>query len=263
MRTDFPLWIKSSFVSIYNFTIKNSPITDFSAGLYVRLIPYEYLTDFQISNCIIKNNDCGIKLQKTKNVIISNCTINNNDGHSIYVLGSININIQFCDIFENGVDVPPNACFSGGIVITSNCNQEDSDMIKVSCCDIHNNIGDGILNIHSKNNSIYHNNFYDNDQNAYDRCDGNKWFNDKIFEGNYWDNYIGIDLDGDGIGEIPYKIPPKKTNNKDRFPLMKPWQNICNKKQNSHLISYTQNKLLYSFIKTNLFPILVRLLNII
>ncbi|MEM0489519.1 MAG: NosD domain-containing protein [Candidatus Bathyarchaeia archaeon] len=41
------------------------------------------------------------------------------------------------------------------------------------------------------------------------------WDNGK--EGNYWDDYNGIDANGDGIGDVPYIIDQQ---NQDRFPLM-------------------------------------------
>jgi len=43
----------------------------------------------------------------------------------------------------------------------------------------------------------------------------NAW--DYGYEGNYWSEYIGIDSDGDGIGDGPYVID---VDNQDRYPLM-------------------------------------------
>jgi nitrous oxidase accessory protein NosD len=44
-------------------------------------------------------------------------------------------------------------------------------------------------------------------------------FWDNGSEGNYWDNYTGLDENEDGIGDTPYIIDE---NNQDNFPLMEP-----------------------------------------
>jgi parallel beta-helix repeat protein len=75
----------------------------------------------------------------------------------------------------------------------------------------------------SKNNHFYHNNFKDNNKNAVDYGITNTWYNTALKEGNYWDDYIGNDDDGDGIGDASYGIEPHPRINKDKYPLMNPY----------------------------------------
>jgi parallel beta-helix repeat protein len=83
---------------------------------------------------------------------------------------------------------------------------------------ISGNLEDGIFFESSSNgNHIYHNNFIDNTQQAFDES-SNLWDNGYPSGGNYWSDYTGEDNDGDGIGDTAYTIPPD--NNEDHFPFM-------------------------------------------
>jgi len=75
----------------------------------------------------------------------------------------------------------------------------------------------------SENNTMYHNDFLGNTEQAYDDGTGNEWFNVTLEEGNFWTDYEGTDSDGDGIGDIPYDINGD-SQSKDEYPLVEPWR---------------------------------------
>ncbi|MCK4478781.1 right-handed parallel beta-helix repeat-containing protein, partial [Candidatus Bathyarchaeota archaeon] len=72
----------------------------------------------------------------------------------------------------------------------------------------------GVISYDSSDNKIYHNSIIDSwEEQAADFNSANIWNNG--CEGNYWSNYSGIDLDGDGIGDtyLPWE-------DVDYYPLM-------------------------------------------
>jgi parallel beta-helix repeat protein len=74
-----------------------------------------------------------------------------------------------------------------------------------------------MIHTQSNNNTLFKNNFINNKDHAIDTSNSTRWTTDTI--GNYWDNYLGIDTDNDGIGEIRYHI---SENASDTFPLINP-----------------------------------------
>jgi len=77
-----------------------------------------------------------------------------------------------------------------------------------------------------ENNSIYYNNFINNTENAND-SGRNTWDNSQY--GNYWDDCKESDKNNDGVGDTPYNIP--NGNNKDRYPLMMPYDGTFSLKE--------------------------------
>jgi parallel beta-helix repeat protein len=107
----------------------------------------------------------------------------------------------------------------------------ESDNNSVVDAKIENNsVGVGLYQ--SNGNVFYHNSFIDNNKqvisNLYsplsppsETYSTNGWNNG--LEGNYWSDYIGMDLNHDGMGDTPYVVD---RNNTDNRPLMGTFSNF-------------------------------------
>jgi len=60
----------------------------------------------------------------------------------------------------------------------------------------------------------------DNTNQVYMEGSANIWDDGYPSGGNYWSDYSGVDVNGDGIGDTPYIID---ADNQDRYPLMHSW----------------------------------------
>jgi parallel beta-helix repeat protein len=157
--------------------------------------------------------------------------------HPIYMIAVFVNDILIKDLRLNGNKA--NQTFSSGMDGIFCLIVED---LRITNCRIENFAGSGIQLKHSGNNVIsnntfennscgirlvgpsngnliYHNNFVNNDNQAYDNG-VNYWDDDYPSGGNYWSDYMGEDADDDGVGDLPYEIPGD--NNQDHYPLMGP-----------------------------------------
>jgi len=139
-----------------------------------------YCSNNSIHGNNITNDDLGISLEYSSDNNITGNNIANNRG---------GLNIRFKSSY--------NIASGNNIVANTKC---------------------GItLDYEAENNSIIHNNFLENQQHAraHPMSHGNFW--DNGVEGNLWSNYIGVDLNHDGVGDTPYLI---EANDTDHCPLM-------------------------------------------
>jgi parallel beta-helix repeat protein len=178
-------------------------------------------SDVSILNSRISGSgDVGIGIyENSSDVSILNSTVTDNDREGIHIVDS-NYNLfSGNNISRNG--------FHGLYLYNSNNNTICSNMIM-------NNQPSAIYMEMGNQNIIYHNNFL-GQQNVVCVTSKSAWDigygteGDIGYGGNYWDDYNGIDVfsgknqnvsGSDGIGDAAREID---ADNKDRYPLLKPW----------------------------------------
>jgi len=219
---DMAVPLDAGYVALVNctrITVKNLNLTNNWQGVLLACT-----TNSTITKNTVANNYNGLYFACYSNHnIISENNITANHGFGIRIIGSSSNTISGNNITESNI--------AGIFFLESSNNVISGNNIR--------NPGDGLLLDNSFNNSvfgnriennwngiefyssngssIYHNDFIDNLFQIYSYESFNTWDNGKD-EGNYWSNYNGSDLDGDGIGDeyLPWEAA-------DYYPLMNPY----------------------------------------
>ena len=208
--------VDESFVAVLisadNTLLKNNNIYHHYIGVFLNPSYQSYLQNVTISDNLVKmdpdTSKTGILLSDTSNSIIENNLIENTTKTGIGLQFS-HYNILQNNTIRNHLN---------GI----KCFVSSNNTIRKNIL-THNDLG--ITTIYDEdeeppeNNIFYWNTFIYNTQHAYDEYN-NHWYNQSLQQGNYWDDYDGEDLNGDGIGDTPYDIPGG--DNQDLYPLMQP-----------------------------------------
>ena len=189
----------------------------------------------------ISGNNIGIHIGPDfyDNIILSNKIHDN--GKGICILGASYNIIVANNISQNNYGIELKI-INAGVEGSAIYYPEDNTVKE-------NNITDNSLYgvfVHNQvnNNDFYYNNFENNGGivlggNAKDS--GSNTWDDNNGMGNYWDDYIGFDLNHDGIGDINYFIKPYICGNRDRYPLMGAWPDYYSN-QNSQTQSNSQTQ---------------------
>ena len=216
-----------------NCTIKNNKIYDCNLGSI-------HLSDSsrnKILNNTCENGDDGIHLGHSSKNMLSGNKISGYDFFGISLWHSTRNKITNNKICKNGIGIFLWHSMKNRILNNSYENNRIGIYLghslknKISKSRIYKNAFSGIYLWYSSNNNIYLNNF-NNSNNVCSYNSDNIWIslmpivyvydgkNYTSHMGNYWSDYTGEDVNGNGIGDDPYIID----DDRDYRPLMHPWE---------------------------------------
>jgi len=231
-----------ALINSTNITVENLNLKENDQGLLMACTQNSTILDNNITN-----NTIGIRMD----ILTSNNTISRNNivGQTL-VVGqtwagilsqySFNNSITRNTVSDNEIGIYLKTSFNNTLTFNSIENNSrggvwlDYSFNNVLVSNkISNNsaeaISDAGVSLYlSYANKIFHNNFINNQRQAY-TCLGNFWDDGYPSGGNYWSDYTGVDEKNgpnqdqpgsDGIGDTPYAIDAQ---DRDGYPLMNPW----------------------------------------
>ncbi len=173
------------------------------------------LTNSRITNNIINTSqESAIRLTNSNNNIIDNNTLNNNLG-GISLFASFNNYLIDNNIYKaqlgNGLGIGLNNGAINNIIKNNYIRHYDRGFW---------------INDDAHNNLIYNNYIEDCTYGGWDpnkniwnitKTSGTNIIGGSYLGGNYWNSYTGVDMDGDGLGDVPFNIIAG--TNQDKHPL--------------------------------------------
>ena len=231
--TGSPISIIANSVTVTGFKIRNSRFEYLYSGIRVDDCDHNNIT----GNTLMNNFD-GIFLTYSSNNTICDNIIINNDWNGIHLKYNSNHNVISSNTLlnnRNGIDIEVNS--NDNHVLNNYIADSEWDGIDLKGSQNNSIKGNTITNcftgiylgLETDNmNVIYHNNFINNMYQVTCYSAPNMWDNDYPSGGNYWSDYIGLDLfsgpyqnetGSDGIGDAAYGIDEF---NQDNYPLMSP-----------------------------------------
>ena len=172
---------------------------------------------------ITGKNQFSIILVNTQWLNISGLTIQAGPVSGIWIEGSENCNIYENNIINNSIGIY--ILESSNIMVFNNLISNNS----ITGLDIVCSFVDSLpidFPLLSGEISVYHNNFINNTKHVNNNCSSSWSYNN---EGNYYDDYTGLDKNNDGIGDTPYEIPGG--DSVDKYPLMMPYDGTIRLKE--------------------------------
>ncbi|KYK20973.1 hypothetical protein AYK21_01095 [Thermoplasmatales archaeon SG8-52-2] len=203
------------------------------------------ITGENIDSTIINGNGSeNVILIRAKSVNITGFKIHYGQNSGILIENSKN-----CRIFRN---IITNNNFGIKIISSNNCIISNNTISNNSAYGFYISNTQIPLNV-SKYNTIFHNNLIGNKNNVFDGGEKNNWSYEK--QGNFYDDYNGIDRNKDGIGDNSYEISGGESN--DDFPLMMPFNGKIRPKK-----FYVDDESLYTMLIIGMIAVILFLLPI-
>jgi len=186
-----------------NNTIKNNNIHDgFSIGIFLSgWHGIECNSNYLINNTITSSSKGIVLYDCFDNIVKENHLVQNSIG-IIVENGAYNNRIVGNNISSN----------NKGVEITTSANNNEFYWNNIT----QNSLEGVYIDDTANGNLFFENRFELNSINSFDNNSQNYWNNSKI--GNYWDDYIGVDANDDGIGDAPHDVPPLG-GSMDYFPI--------------------------------------------
>lgn len=160
---------------------------------------FMYSHDTTLSDNRLIENSVGVYLMYSNNITLVRNQMRNNRGASGYGIG-----LKDCD----NILVRHNALLANrvGIYVDNSPSSVDSEGLIADNMVAFNEIG-MLITPNTHDNVVMRNGFVENEEQVAVHGRGslhaNRFHRDEI--GNFWSDYTGFDLDGDGRGELPYE----------------------------------------------------------
>lgn len=183
-------------------TIENNHVFATRYGLH-----YMYSDDNYFAGNLFEDNVAGAALMFSKNVVVHGNHFTKNSGSRAY--GLLLHNVDRSIIQDNDID----GNSTGIYMQDSHANETRRNRVA------HNYVGMRLTS-NSTNNLFHNNDIGFNLHNIYlaGRNNNNSWTKDG--RGNIWANAAKLDLDGDGVSEIPHREIDLIGDRRDTFPLI-------------------------------------------
>lgn len=178
----------------------------------------------EIKNLVIKGFYCGISIIDGDNNLIHNNVVTNCQ-YSVRISGYAFTNKVFGNKIEaNNYGVYISSSGASDNRIYGNIIRNNNYGVRIYGKDTKvfaNLIEDNSygVDLSGENSHVYHNTFLSNNYHVSGSYESAKYDDGYPSGGNFWDNYNGVDNDGDGIGDTPYLI---YGNIQDGYPLIAP-----------------------------------------